>query len=125
MEQIEQVTARDIDAEGIRWGRPAANPVDLSEVELCKQFFGMCTRKKTPEPSSYRLKHMIQAWAGSYISNGAAIRAAVECGLTLKTWAGDINCLIGVSRPSVARLHPDYKRLLQDKAYDRRLSRRV
>jgi hypothetical protein len=57
---------------------------DLEMVKLCRQFIKEwlspapnCKRKI----SSYHLKHEVERWSGSYITNGAFILAAVLEGL--------------------------------------------
>jgi hypothetical protein len=54
-----------------------------SEVNLCVEWLEKyATPRKTPNPNtgSYGLKHIIEKWAGTYISNGAFILAAYRMG---------------------------------------------
>jgi hypothetical protein len=54
------------------------------------------------------LKHVIERWASSYVSNGACIEAARQLGLALRGPSGpSLNCFIGVSRRSVSQVRKE------------------
>lgn len=56
-------------------------PPDEKEVELCRRFIReTCSPSKTGH-SSYGFKHEVERRFGEYISNGAAILAAVREGV--------------------------------------------
>jgi hypothetical protein len=84
-------------------------PPKESEVEACISFFNLCQPTKGGRVYSYWLKHVIENWAGSYVSNGACIEAARRLGLVLATGRRrqTLNCWIGVSRRSVLNLRTD------------------
>jgi hypothetical protein len=93
----------EIDANGITPGpwprRGAPRP---EEVAICRDFLDRCDRTKTARVDSYGLKHIIERWAGDYVSNGACLQAAVDLGLLIKPYGrGSCNADLGISRRSV------------------------
>lgn len=81
----------------------SADPVDAEQIELCIRWFAGA--KPTPEPtvSSFWLKHVVEHWAGTAISNGAVILAAQRVGLPIARDAGSrtASATIGVSADSI------------------------
>jgi hypothetical protein len=107
----------ELDRGGFVYGRPregagaAPEPPDPRQVDLCRQFLSQCARTKTGRISSYALKHVIERWAAAqnpqddYVSNGAAIRAALELGLVVSpNPRRSPNAMVGVSVRSCAAL---------------------
>jgi len=87
----ERLTLKDITAAGLPTRRPdqqtgpRAAP-DAGEVQLCRDWLKAYAEKtNTPRPrsSSYGLKHVVETWAGTYVSNGAFIVAAMLEGYTI------------------------------------------
>jgi|SRR5579863_2182284 len=94
--------ATNPDANGFPGPWPPAGPPDPEEVSVCKAFLGRCERTKIPRVGSYGLKHIIERWAGKYVSNGACIQAALDLGLVVRPYGpGNPNARLGVSRRSV------------------------
>jgi hypothetical protein len=87
-----------VDANGIVCGgkTPKGDP-ELWQIEICKRFFNLCVPVKHPKRFSYGLKHEIENWAETYVSNGACICAAIEAGLTIKAIPNSPNAYIGVA----------------------------
>lgn len=59
------------------------SPISNEEVKLCKEWIKKCiTKRKTinEEKGSYGLKHVVEKYYKTYISNGAFIKAAIEMG---------------------------------------------
>lgn len=56
-------------------------------------------------PGSYRLKHIAEEWAKSYIYEGALLLAAVELGVPLKRYGSDMwGAFVGVSARGIRSL---------------------
>jgi hypothetical protein len=69
------------------------------EFEQALAWLSLVPRRVTPNRRnghSYGLKHIIQRWAGAYISNGATIAAAAHLGFPIRQCPSGINCWIGV-----------------------------
>jgi hypothetical protein len=77
------------------------HPIQQDQVDAAKQFLAQIKPTKRARVSSYCLKHAIEIFAGRYVSNGAAIVAAIALGFTVKSAGGDFdrdpNCMIAVS----------------------------
>ena len=55
------------------------------QIHLCKVWLQeFATVGKTYNAFSYGYKHVVERWAGKYVSNGAFIPAALECGFEIK-----------------------------------------
>lgn len=95
MIQPEHVDANGIVATPQR-GKPPAK-----EVETCRAYLRQCDRTNLPKVGSYGLKHVIENYFDTYISNGAAIVAAVLEGFPVQHIPGTPNCKIGISLRSM------------------------
>lgn len=80
-----------IDADGLKWCKDQLSDRQIadSQVALCRNYLvaNYVQIKKPPvdsSRSSYHLKHLVEEWAGQYISNGALIKAGVELGIPYK-----------------------------------------
>ena len=92
---------RDLHERGDPPYRGPRQPVRREQVEIVKEFLNQCRptcwARKLISPVSSDLKHWVENWAGSYISTGAAIVAALELGMVcVVTGEGSRNVLIGV-----------------------------
>jgi hypothetical protein len=101
---------RRLSANGIHPGRGVPQDIVTSQVEDASDFLSLLAPTKTARVCSYVLKHIAEHWAGSYISNGALIMAALALGLVVETyppsWGDNPNVAVGVSRKSLdAREH--------------------
>jgi hypothetical protein len=75
------------------------------EIELAVEYLRRCEPAKTASVGSYGLKHWIQGHFGRYVSNGAAIAAALRLGLRVNvTEFGSINAFIGISKASIKKM---------------------
>ena len=81
----------EYDANGVWYkgrGDKRAPAPDPEQVAVCKEWigrFGILTKKtKTSGRTSYRWKHIVEHRMGKYVSNGAFIQAAIECGLKIE-----------------------------------------
>jgi hypothetical protein len=80
------------------------------EFKLCCEWLQGCNGRKTINPSfsSYKLKHMVEAWAKKtgrddcYVSNGAFIAAAIHLGFDLKPDFDSPNVRFNISAKSPA-----------------------
>ena|ERR1700722_4352528 len=88
--------------------RPAPQPIVASQFEDALAFLSRLTPTKTARICSYVLKHIAERWAGSYISNGALIAAALALRLVVETyppsWGDNPTVAVGVSRKSLKAL---------------------
>jgi hypothetical protein len=98
---------------------PAINPTGLHQhhrvilppiipphqIATAIEFLDQCRPVRRGTVTSYRLKHLIEAWAGFYISNGAALIAADALEFELTPLGDhDPNALINVSLADLKRL---------------------
>lgn len=92
-----------VSAHGIQWPKstPCDVPPDPREVEICRTFLARCERVAHPQRGSYGFKHVIQSWAGEYVSNGALIRAALDLGIECVVQRGNPNAILAVGKRSV------------------------
>jgi hypothetical protein len=95
MIQLEQIDANGVVATPQR-GKPPTE-----EVEFCRAYLRQCDPTKFPNVGSYGLKHVIENHFETYISNGAAIAAAVLEGFPVEHIGGTPNCRIGISLRSM------------------------
>lgn len=79
------------------------DPVDDKQVELCTRWLSQAKATPTPTLNSFWLKHVVENWAGTFISNGAVIVAAHRAGLPIgrESDSRTANVTIGVSTDSV------------------------
>lgn len=71
----------------------------ISEFEIARTWFALAPRRISPNVRhgySYNIKHIIENWAGRYISNGAAIAAALSLDLAIERSSCSLNCWIAV-----------------------------
>ena len=90
----------------------------LNQFEIAKAWLSMCDRRKTVNRnnSSYGYKHMVEDWAGTYISNGAMIAAAIAMDIKVEPCHyASLNAYFAISSLSV--------RYLAKLAEERRLAR--
>jgi hypothetical protein len=76
----------------------------LREVAICIAWLRKVpiTRRLCPFANSYRLKHEVEAWAGTYVSNGALIAAALGLGLQYRRVGPNALLPLGRGRPAPA-----------------------
>ena len=121
-----------VDAHGFRWaedGLGARREIAPDQVEICRKFLSQCEPTQRAGVGSYGLKHIIERAAGSYISNGSCIAAAIDLGFRVapahsgynlfagKFWnPRPVNGWVHISRPSVRKVSQAYRaaRLLAD-----------
>jgi hypothetical protein len=79
------------------------NAIDPKQVQLCEDWITSTALPcKKATGYSYGLKHVVERWANTYISNGAFIQASLNLGLVVEpeepSWRG-INCFVNVRAP--------------------------
>ncbi len=60
---------------------------DEKEIEICKRWISTFISPRTTlnnQYSSYGMKHLVEDWAETYVSNGAFIAAAIDLGYRYK-----------------------------------------
>ena len=70
----------------------------FKEFEICCRWLSRFKRVKIPRVSSYYLKHVVERLAGTYISNGALIAAAIHLKIPMRFYPGWPNVDIGISK---------------------------
>ncbi len=110
------MTEAEVNANGLRQYTPEyPHAADEEQVRVCTEFLQRCQRTQANRLTwrnsvySYGLKHHIEQWArkrdmGYYVSNGAAIVAALRLGLAVQPADSGPNAWIGVTRSSVYEL---------------------
>lgn len=76
-----------------------------SEVELCEKWikeFARARKTINCSSNSYSLKHTVERWSGTYISNGAFIQAALNLGYRYKRFRP--NAIFNMSFPQGVEL---------------------
>jgi hypothetical protein len=111
---IAEVTAAvpNLSANGMN--HPCDNELSPEQVATAIAFLRQCRKAKTADCGSYRLKHQIERWGGCvglspYVSNGAAMVAAIWCGFGVQWNGRHINVDIAVSRKDAQRLDRDWE----------------
>lgn len=103
-----------ISSNGIEWPGGdtsfAATAPDSHQVDLCRTFLARCWRTKHPRQGSYWMKHVVQNWAGEYVSNGALVQAALTLGIGFSVCEGSPNGILTVSKRSVKKARLSWKR---------------
>ena len=66
--------------------------------EICCRWLSKFKQVNTPQFSSYYLKHVVERLAGTYISNGALISAAIHLKISMRFYPGWPNVDIGISK---------------------------
>ncbi len=80
--------------------KPGEEP-PTREVVLCKEWlqqYAYPTKTFRPH-SSYFLKHVVERWAGEYVSNGAFIQAALDLGYSIHRIDNSPNAVFNMSFP--------------------------
>jgi hypothetical protein len=70
---------------------------------ICCEWLKLCKAIKTVNcgiPGSYHLKHLVERWAGTYVSNGSFIAAVIYLGIPYKFYEYTVNIHIGISSRS-------------------------
>lgn len=87
--------------------------LSTQEIKTCAAFFARVGKVKSPNFSSYHLKHVAETFGkingGSpYVSNGALIATAIALGYVVElSRHGGPNCAIGVSARDLAKIKRD------------------
>jgi hypothetical protein len=79
--------------------RRAALLAHASQFECAVAWLSLVPKRKAVSRGhgySYTIKHVIQRWAGEYVSNGATIAAALHLGFPVLQCPATINAWIGV-----------------------------
>ena len=89
-----------IAADGVvRSDRDSHREVDPAQVSACVRWFERAEATGEPTVSSFWLKHVVEHWAGTFISNGAVILAAYQLGFPIGRDSAEVtaNVSIGVA----------------------------
>jgi len=70
----------------------------FDEFRICCEWLSKLKKVKTPQYSSYFLKHVVEKLAGEYVCNGALIAAALHLKLPIKYNDGSPNVDVGISK---------------------------
>lgn len=70
----------------------------FDQFEICCDWLSKFEKIKTPQFSSYDLKHVVEKLAGKYVSNGALIAAAIHLGIPMKFRHDSTNAKIAISK---------------------------
>jgi hypothetical protein len=70
----------------------------FDEFKICCDWLDKFKKVKTPQFSSYYLKHVVEKLSGESISNGGLIAAALHLGLPTKSYPGSPNINIAISK---------------------------
>jgi hypothetical protein len=70
----------------------------FKEFEICCNWLSKFKRVKTPQLSSYYLKHVVERLEGTYISNGALIAAAIHLEIPMRFYPTGPNVDIAISK---------------------------
>lgn len=73
-------------------------PVNFKSFEICCKWLSKFKQIKTPQINSYYLKHVVERLAGTYISNGALIAAAIHLKIPMRFYPDWPNTLIAISK---------------------------
>ncbi len=79
---------------------PGQSP-STKEVALCKEWIQQYAlpTERFGHYSSYFLKHVVERWAGEYVSNGAFIQAALELGYSVRRTEDTPNAVFNMEFP--------------------------
>jgi len=72
----------------------------LKAFRICCEWLARCRTRKTVNTrigTSYTLKHVVEEWAGYYISNGAFVAAVIHMGISYKCEYDFVNVHVGLS----------------------------
>ena len=75
------------------------DPPNEDQVKLCVEWLKNKKLRKTINNSytSYHWKHAVEHWAGTYISNGAFIKACIDHVIPIKKINGSPNAHVAIS----------------------------
>ena len=75
------------------------HPNGVAYFENARAWLSVVPARAAPnqECDSYLLKHVVEHWCGTYVSNGALIAAALHLGLAVRQCPSFINAWIGVA----------------------------
>jgi hypothetical protein len=70
----------------------------VREFEIARTWLSEVPRRTVPnrDCDSYLVKHVIEAWAGTYVANGACIAAALSLGIQIRPCPSGINAWLGI-----------------------------
>lgn len=71
---------------------------NFKKFEVCCNWLSKFKKVKTPQLSSYYLKHVVEKLEGEYISNGALIAAAIHLKIPMKFYPDSPNVNIAISK---------------------------
>ena len=71
---------------------------EFDAFKICCEWLSKFERIKTPQFSSYYLKHVVEKLAGEYVSNGALIAAAIHLNIPMKSGSDSPNINIAISK---------------------------
>ncbi len=71
----------------------------IREFEHARCWLSMVPRRTSPnrDCDSYRIKHVIEHWVGTYVANGACIAAALSLGMAISMCPSGINAWLGIA----------------------------
>ena len=70
----------------------------FDEFKICCDWLDKFKKVKTPQYSSYYLKHVVEKLSGESISNGGLIAAVLHLGLPTTSYPGSPNINIAISK---------------------------
>jgi hypothetical protein len=73
---------------------------NFKEFKICCNWLSKFQQVKTPQLSSYYLKHVVEKLAGEYVSNGSLIAAAIHLKIPMKLYPDSPNVNIAISKKS-------------------------
>ncbi|MDA8402641.1 MAG: hypothetical protein M0Z56_00375 [Desulfobacteraceae bacterium] len=71
---------------------------NFKEFKVCCSWLSKFKKVKTPQLSSYYLKHVVEKLEGEYVSNGALIAAAIHLKIPMKFYPDSPNVNIAISK---------------------------
>ena len=81
---------------------------EFEDFKICCEWLSKFEKIKTPQFSSYYLKHVVEKLAGEYVSNGALIAAAIHLDIPMKSGSDSPNINIAISKkcPYIKQVGP-------------------
>jgi hypothetical protein len=114
-----EANSTNICAAGLCPQLPVCSPVPDVEVEHCVRWldtYGLLALTKSPCSSSYRWKHCVEEWCGSYVSNGAFMMACRLRGVAMRDLDGT-NMDVAISESKVSKLMDADWQVFEDGIY--------
>lgn len=71
---------------------------DYEDFKICCEWLSKFEKIKTPQFSSYYLKHVVEKLAGEGVSNGALIAAAIHLDIPMESGSNSLNINIAISK---------------------------